>query len=458
MPNMSGILKFGLPFALWAFLLRDFVFGIIPVNMDTQTIYGVTKYYFNNLLNGTVPLWEPFIDLGRPFYAISICNLFNPVTQVIAVLKLLGVHYYAGFLVYMILYFALGLAGFYLLALAIFKDRACAYWAYILLLFSSLGASMFTQLTLIEIFVPAVWFVYFCLRFAGKQTPGNFLGMALSLMIVLSSYLPFYFLTFISVCLVCAFIFYLDGTKQFFADIIRFIGKNKILAGAALAGLLVAAGPLLAFKMLDATGDVVSPGRHCQYASAQECYDRTMDQNGGMIYEESVRSGALAERLDIGYLFTHLDKITYGSDSFIFVPVFVFLLIWLGAFLRMTRLGAFLMTAGALIALIAVGDVGPVHRFLYDHIFFFRYFRNLFFFITFLVPIGIIFSVGQMKTLLELKLETVSKPAWPAGRRKAAIVGILAMHALFVLMFFRGRQRLLGLCPGVRGVQNIFVG
>ncbi len=419
-----------LPFALWVFLFRDFVFGAIPVNMDTNTIYGVAKYYFNNLLNGVVPLWEPFIDLGRPFYALSICNIFNPVTQLIALLKLLGVHYYAGFLAYLLIYFFIALVGFYLLAFEIVKDRSHALWAYLLLLFSGLGLSIFTQMTLLEIFAPAVWFFYFCLCFASRPRLGNFLGMGFSAMIVLISYLPFYFLTFVGVCLVAGFIFYAAATKKFFTSLFKFIIQHKGWAVAVLAGIMVAAAPLGAYKMMDATGDVVSPGRHCQYASAQECYDRTMNQKGGMIYAEAVRSGALGERVDLGYFFTHLDKLTYGSDSFLFVPVFVFLLIVLAAFTRLNRLSLFLMVVGGVTAFIALGDTTPVHRFLYDHVFFFQYFRNLFFFSAFLIPLCILFAVLQMKSVLEWKLETF-------GQRKVAIVAILILHALFALFLSR---------------------
>jgi len=146
--------------------MRDFVFGRIPVNMDTNTIYGVTKFYFNNLLNGVVPLWEPFVSLGRPFYAIAICNLFNPVTQMVPLLKLAGINYSNAFVIYMVVYFFTGCIGFYFLAREILKDRYMSYLAYLGLMFSSLGASMFTQMTFLEIVVPTIWFFFFLLRFS----------------------------------------------------------------------------------------------------------------------------------------------------------------------------------------------------------------------------------------------------------------------------------------------------
>ena len=175
---MIQLAAFLSPCVLWLFLMRDFVLGRIPVNMDTNTIYGVTKFYFNNVLNGVIPLWEPFVSLGRPFYAIAICNLFNPVTQIIPLLTLAGVNYANAFVIYMVIYFLIGCAGFYFLTLEILKDRYMAYLAYLGLMFSSLGASMFTQMTFLEIVVPAIWFFYFLLRFARRQNQGSFLGLA----------------------------------------------------------------------------------------------------------------------------------------------------------------------------------------------------------------------------------------------------------------------------------------
>src|SRR5476649_2246318 len=110
---MFRVFAFIAPCVLWIFLMRDFVFGNIPVNMDTNTIYGVTKFYFNNILNGVVPLWDPFVALGRHFYVIAIYNLFNPVTQLVPLLKLIGVDYTHAFLIYIVTYFFIGCIGFY---------------------------------------------------------------------------------------------------------------------------------------------------------------------------------------------------------------------------------------------------------------------------------------------------------------------------------------------------------
>ncbi|MBI4310012.1 MAG: YfhO family protein [Candidatus Omnitrophica bacterium] len=427
---MLRVFKFLGPCLLWVFLLRDFVSGAIPLNMDTNTIYGVAKYYFNNLLNGVVPLWDPFVTLGRPFYAISICNLFNPVTQVVPLLKILGVDYNIAFIIYMVLYFFAGCSGFYFLAKRLLRDTRLAYLAYLCLMFSSLGLSMFTQMTFLEITVPAIWFFYFLLSFAREQKTGHFLGLCLSVMIIVSAYLPFYFLTVFCVFVLLCVLLCPSSTWDFLKDTGRFVLDHKRLSLVCAAGIIIAAGPLLAYKMLDASGDSVSPGRHCQYSSVEQCYDRTMDRKGGMLYEEIARSGGLGERLDVGYLFAHLDKITYGSDSLFFVPVWIYVLVILSFFLKVDRLNILLAAVMIAIGLIALGDSTPVHRFLYDHLFFFAYFRNLFFLGAFLIPLIILFGLKQLQALLAIRPSDIS-------RKKAMVIGILLMHGAFMVFLRR---------------------
>jgi len=433
MAPMFRVLSFIAPCLLWLLVMRDFIVGSIPVNMDTNTIYGVTKFYFNNLLNGVIPLWEPFVSLGRPFYALAICNLFNPFAQLVPLLKLAGIDYAHAFVIYMVVYFFAGCAGFYFLALEIFKDTYLAYLAYLALMFSSFGASLFTQFTFLEIVVPAIWFFFFLLRFARQQTKGNFLGLIFTKMVLISSYLPFYFMTFYLCFLLVFAILYFKDALQFFINCWHFVIKHWRLTVLCIAAVFMAAAPLLAYKILDASGEVVAPGRHCQYSSAQECYDRTMGRQGGMSYDEITRSGTLGERMDMQYLFGNLDKISYGSDSLFFLPVWIYVLLGLSLFLRLTRLTVLLSAMAVLIGLIALGHASGLLGFLYLHIFFFAYFRNLFFLGAFLVPVVILLAVYQLQMLLAIKPNDHSA-------KKGIICGVIVLHALlfWFLKHFEG--------------------
>lgn len=420
--------KFILPFALWIYLLRDFIFGRIPVNMDTTTIYSVTKFYFNNLLNGVVPLWDPFVLLGTPFYAITLCNLFNPVTQLVALGKLLGMNYYGAFMLYIIVYFFLGLAGFYCLAKEFFNDRRVAYAAYVMLLFSGIGVSLFNQFTIVELFVPAVWFFVFLLRFLRFYRPSDFLGLSYSAMIVIISYVPFYFATLVLCAAVLAGGLYFNACGRCCADTLIFVRRNMGLVIGCLAGIAVACVPLIIYKIVDSAGDVVSPGRHCNFASIEECYNGTLHEQGGMSYKETSQSGNLAERIDWRSFFIHLDKVSYGIDQFFYIPLLCYLILLLSIFVPLDRSSVFLAVLAALLSLIGLADAAPLHRFLYDHIFFFKYFRNLFFFQAYIIPLIILFTSGQLKRLWFYAPASFSA-------RKAVLFWTVAAHAV-VMGFF----------------------
>lgn len=421
-------MKFILPFVLWMVLFRDFITGTIPLNMDSATIYSVTKFYFNNLFNGVVPLWDPFVLLGTPFYAITLCNLFNPAVLLVPVLKLIGLNYYQAFMAYMVFYYFIGAIGFYSLAKILYQDRGIAYIGYLLLLFSGIGASMFNQLTILELFVPAVWFFVFLLRFSDGFKKSDFVGLTYSAMTVTIAYLPFYFATLLLFFTILSVMVYGQGTMRFAAGLCSFIKHNKGLVAICLIGQLIALAPLGVYKMIDDGHDVVSPGRHCNYADLTDCYERTLNEKGGMSYKETSQGGGLAERVHLQGLFTHLDKASYGIDQFFYLPGMVFIFMLLSVFIAVDRRQCLLAFLALLLTLTGMGQATPVHRFLYEHIFYLKYFRNLFFFETYIIPIVILFSVGQLKALMSVGIENFT-------RQKAWLFWFVLMHAgVFIIL------------------------
>ena len=126
-----------------------------------------------------------------------------------------------------------------------------------------------------------------------------------------------------------------------------------------------------------------------------------MGRQGGMSYDEITRSGTLGERLDLQYLLGNLDKITYGSDSLFFLPVWIYILLGVSFFLRLTRLTVLLSAMTVILGLVSCGHASGLLGFLYRHIFFFAYFRNLFFFGAFLVPLVIVLGTVSIANAVE---------------------------------------------------------
>jgi hypothetical protein len=82
------------------------------------------------------------------------------------------------------------------------------------------------------------------------------------------------------------------------------------------------------------------------------------------------------------------------------------------------------------LTLIAMADVTPVYKFFYDHIFFFKYFRNLFFFQAYIIPIIILFAVGQLTSLCAWDLSSFTK-------KKGAVFWVVVAHAGMLVFLWR---------------------
>ncbi|MDP8212823.1 MAG: hypothetical protein P9X22_05995 [Candidatus Zapsychrus exili] len=154
-----------------------------------------TRFYIDNISRGIYPMWESTRQLGVPaeFFMRRIGS-YNPAYFFIIVLNKLGMPYVNSYLLFLAGYYFLGVLGFYLLAKQMFKDSNIAFLAYILLLFSSLGTKAFESYILL-VSVPTIWFFFFLFAFTQKQNKFHFLGIIFSLMIILITYIPFYFIT-----------------------------------------------------------------------------------------------------------------------------------------------------------------------------------------------------------------------------------------------------------------------
>lgn len=109
------------------------------------------------------------------------------------------------------------LAGwaFYLITRFLLGERFFAFVAYILFLFSSWGSEIFYNYIII-IFVPIIWFFYFLLCFSRTAQRGPLLGMCLCLGLIVTTYIPFFFLTIFVIFSFFYLLFYGNGFAAFF--------------------------------------------------------------------------------------------------------------------------------------------------------------------------------------------------------------------------------------------------
>jgi len=117
------------------------------------------------------------------------------------------------------------------------------------------------------------------------------------------------------------------------------------------------------------------------------------------------RGGGIVGSLSLRRLFSDLDIIPHLG--FIHVPALWFIIFLLGGIVFFNKRLIFLFLMSFLLFSISLGGVAPFHGFLYKHIFFIRYFRNIHFFIWFAIPVFILFLSGQLKSFMSTKPESL---------------------------------------------------
>lgn len=420
--------KFVFPFFLWVYFFRDFLSGRIVVIDDAFSFYANTKFFLDNLREGVYPLWNPFVLWGIPA-DINLHQIgeLNPFIYVIMLLNLAGLHFYYAFMTSITIYFFLGVIGFYGLAKALLKDKTTAYLASLAVLFSSAGFGIFNQTFMIFLWVPSVYFFYFFLRFFQTSRRKYFAAMTGILVIIVTTYLPFYFLTVFLLALILWLVFFFSRVTTHVETLVRFVRQNKIFVALSLGIIGVSfVFPLTAYQSIR-RGDVAVHTRH-QTAEATH-------QKGAMMdYKEL--SGRISDKMALREFWDNLDEVFYTRDGFVFVSVFLVFVIILTAFNRLTRQGVMLLSLWSLLLFLSLGDVTGLHQLLYKHIFYFKLFRNLYFFTPFLISVFILFAAENFRDYLSNADKNVRRIPW----------GILggAGIVLGVLFFLRGQYHMIG--------------
>lgn len=409
------------PFILYLFLSQDFINGRIAINVDAAAHYSVTKYYFNNLMDGVMPLWEPFIHSGRPFLGVINCGMLNPIINTVLLGRILGLNYYEAYVLFILFYYFLGLLGFFVLSRIVLRSSLYAFFGYTALTFSGMGIMVFNQFIVLLIFVPSVWFFVFLLRFLNGFQRRDFLGLVLAAILMEVSYYPFYLLTFFIICSVVCLIYYPDRLRLIGVNTLRFFYRNRAIVTIALVGLIVSSVPLVLYKLRDQTGEVISPCRHidCSAANLDACL-----KGSAMNFEDVGYFGTLFDRVSLKAFLSGFDKFSYLRDGCFYVPLFCLIIILVSAFDYIDRLRKAILWIWFVTFLISIGAATSVYGFLFEHVFYFKYFRNLFYFMAFLIPLLILFSILQLKTMLSVT----------PIRKSLRLTSVFVLHFIFLMV------------------------
>lgn len=406
------VLLIAAAFVLWAHMFRAYLSGKAILDSDAVSYYDHIKFYIDNLSKGVFPLWDPawFCGASNTFF-LQRMGCFNPFLFLILFFKGIGFSHTTAYLIYLMCYYFAGCLGFYFLARCVIKDRICAFAVFALLLFSALGTRIFDSF-MILMFTPTAWFFYFLVAFSQKPKRYAFVGLIFTLITVVTTYIPFFFLLTVISFLFFYVMVYGATLKTLVPRYLKFIGGNKFLVVICSAVLLASLMPGYLFFKAGGKGDYVMPKRNSSQAA---------DSVLGVQAQDGTNSWALLEELFFAYYYyTDIVQIPFAV---IYVPLFAVVVFFLGLLTKINRkvLLLFVWIAGLL--LICIPMASPIYSFLYKHIPFFKYFRNLHFFLwVAILPATCLLLGEQLKSYM----------AWSPsgnGQRWAAAFYIVLVHA-----------------------------
>ena len=374
-------------FLLWVFLFRDFLSAKLALVHDAVSYYEQIKFFLDNVSLGVFPLWNPTWESGAPndFFLRRI-GAYNPFYGFILILQGMGLNYTLAYLAFLGAYYFLGIFGFYKLAHLIFRDTKSAFLAYLLLLFSSLGTNLFDSY-LHLIFVPMIWFFFFLVDFSRNPQKHSFLGLIFCFMLLMTTYIPFYFATIFLSFVFCFIIIFFQDFLTICRRNLSFLNHNKIFAGFCLAALLLSALPSITFFHESSRGEFTLPFRA----------DASSSQNALEVNINKITEWSIGEEVYFSYLLSNLPDMHF---KVLYIPLFAYLIFSLGAMSRINKKLLLFFIWSLLVFLITTPQL-PIYSYLYTHVFFFKYFRNSHFFLwLILLPLLILFVTELFRSIL----------------------------------------------------------
>ena len=403
------------PFALWAFLFRDAVFGRIVFHGDNVQYSHWVLYFFDNLQQGVFPVWNPFHSWG------CIDNLdmrfigeYNPLLYIIPLMRSVGSSGQAAFTAFMISYFWVGAAGLYALTYRLFKNPYIACAAYTLLLFSGYGIQFFIfQITDVLITAPLLWFFFFLLSFIQRPRSKYLLGTTLTVMLAATTYIPFIFIVVTGLVLVLMMILYAKQVLPVIKRSLRFFSRRRLLTIFCFISIIYSTVPLVIWRLSSFDPQyIVDVERHASGS-----------QDLSEVSQTAVNSVCLSAMTSPRELFDNLD---IADDQVMpFVSVFVYIALLLSALTRMTRRSYILFISFCVLMMLACGDGFPLHPWLFQHIKFFRLFRNYLFFFPILISFAVLFLMDRLEALYHSYPRTLTRKVLTTLWGIACLTGLI---------------------------------
>ena len=234
--------------------------------------------------------------------------------------------------------------------------------------------------------------------------------------LIVTTYIPFFFLTILAIFTVVYILFYRRLFLDFLKRSFQFFNSHKLLTIFCTVFLLVSCIPVLVFYQESKSGEFVVPNRHAGANSASAV----------AVGVENVASGDIISHGYFDRIFYDHAHIDMGD---IFIPYLFFLILLCATFGPVNKLVFFLLFNILALSLITITSAAGVYHFLYTHILFFKFIRNIYYFFWLaMLPMGVLLSVAAFKSFLTSIDASAKKTGW--------LIYIIVCHAAFIWFLF----------------------
>jgi len=384
-----------IPIIAWVFLNRIWV-GRFFLGSDNSCYFYWSIYHFKNILKGVYPLWNPYKSWGSLDYLdtqdIGICN---PLTMVTPILLFFGVKAYWAFAAYVFIFWTTGFLGFFFLLNRLYNDPRISWFGTSLLMFSSGLAVFFSwEVLVLFIFAPLGWFFGFLIGFVrasdDRALKKNMFGLCFSSMCIAHLYIPLYFLTLFFTFICSVLLFARDWIIQFLAVCKKSFKRMPVAMLFCFVSILFSLWP-----SVDCYLKLKDPQNISQILRGD---NENKVHNAVIVSQQMIDIGGLPSRSTFCELFSSFET---GDQYLSFVPLILFILALLTLFNRSSKPQRVIFMTGFLLLLITITNACPLGHFLYKHVYFFRIFRNYFFFWVIFWSCCVVFVMGEFKRFLE---------------------------------------------------------
>lgn len=211
----------------------------VLVSHDTLRFYGVFAYFADNLMNGQLPLWNPYMNCGEPFFlCINALRLWDPQTIFLVILLKIGlikVDFIDLYQIDLFIRYLIFIIGGYFFFRHTLKYWVSAFVCFLVFGFSSMSSTYLQQHAFILTAYLSTWILLFAIKAVESRDFSSYILFAFFLGWNLPAYNAMFTMTFLIIFCISA-----HFTKAVNIDLKNFIKDYKAILLSFLILLFLA--------------------------------------------------------------------------------------------------------------------------------------------------------------------------------------------------------------------------